>query len=94
MTTFIIRRCLQSVLVLVLVTLMLFLMMRLLPGDPIVMYMSMRDVEGSSQEQIDMMRKEFGLDKPVMVQYVRWMGDALHGDLGRSIVSRSSVSSE
>ena len=94
MTTYIVRRCLQSVVVLVLVTLMLFLMMRLLPGDPIVMYMSMRDVEGASQEQIDTLRKEFGLDKPVMVQYLRWMNGAVRGDLGRSIVSRDSVSAE
>jgi peptide/nickel transport system permease protein len=93
-TTYIVRRCLQSVVVLVLVTLMLFLMMRLLPGDPIVMYMSMRDVEGASQEQIDTLRKEFGLDKPVMVQYLRWMNGAIRGDLGRSIVSRDSVSAE
>ena len=94
MTSFIIRRCLQSVVVLVLVTLMLFLTMRLLPGDPIVMYMSMRDVEGTSQEQINALRKEFGLDKPIMVQYVRWMSGVVRGDLGRSIVNRSSVSAE
>jgi peptide/nickel transport system permease protein len=93
-TTFIIRRILQSVVVLILVTLMVFLTMRLLPGDPILMYMTMRDVESSSQEQIDKMRKEFGLDKPVMVQYVHWVSGALRGDLGTSILNRSSVSAE
>ncbi|HVN97349.1 MAG TPA: ABC transporter permease [Syntrophorhabdaceae bacterium] len=94
MTTFIIRRSLQSVVVLLLVSLMVFLTMRLLPGDPILMYMTMRDVEGSSQEQIDNIRKEFGLDKPVMVQYLRWVSGAVRGDLGTSILNRSSVSAE
>jgi len=80
--------------VLLLVSLMVFLTMRLLPGDPILMYMTMRDVEGSSQEQIDNIRKEFGLDKPVMVQYLRWVSGAVRGDLGTSILNRSSVSAE
>jgi peptide/nickel transport system permease protein len=94
LATFIIRRSLQSLVVLILVTLMVFLTMRLLPGDPILMYMTMRDVEGSSQEQIDKMKKEFGLDKPVMVQYFRWVAGAVRGDLGASILNRSSVSAE
>lgn len=84
----------QSLIVLILVTLMIFLAMRLLPGDPILMYMTQRDAEGSSQEQIDAMKKEFGLDKPLMVQYANWLSGAVRGDLGKSILNRSSVGAE
>ena len=94
MTTYIIRRLLQSLIVLILVTLMIFLAMRLLPGDPILMYMTARDAEGSSQEQIDAMKKEFGLDKPLMVQYANWLSGVVRGDLGKSILNRSSVGAE
>lgn len=94
MTTYLIRRLLQSLIVLILVTLMIFLAMRLLPGDPILMYMTARDAEGSSQEQIDAMKKEFGLDKPLMVQYANWLSGVVRGDLGKSILNRSSVGSE
>jgi len=73
---------------------MIFLAMRLLPGDPILMYMTARDAEGSSQEQIDAMKKEFGLDKPLMVQYANWLSGVVRGDLGKSILNRSSVGAE
>jgi peptide/nickel transport system permease protein len=73
---------------------MVFLAMRLLPGDPILMYMAMRDVEEASQEQIDSIKKELGLDQPLMIQYVRWLSSAVRGDLGKSILNRSSVGAE
>jgi len=60
MTTFIIRRLLQILLVLVIVTAIVFLMVRLLPGDPILMYMTAQDMEITSREQIDQMRHETG----------------------------------
>ena len=94
MTTYIIRRLMQSLLVLLIVTIIVFLAMRLLPGDPILMYLTMRDVEGSTQEQIDLLRKEFGLDKPWAVQYVNWISGAVRGDLGKSILHRGSVTTE
>jgi peptide/nickel transport system permease protein len=68
--------------------------MRLLPGDPILMYMTMRDVEGSTQAEVDALKKEFGLDRPLMVQYVKWVSDVVRGDLGKSILNRSSVGDE
>ncbi len=94
MGTYVIRRLFQSLIVLLLVTLIVFLAMRLLPGDPILMYMTARDVEGSSQEQMDELRKEFGLDRPIAVQYVTWLANAARGDLGKSILNRSSVGAE
>jgi peptide/nickel transport system permease protein len=94
MITFVMRRLLQSLVVLLLVTLMVFLAMRILPGDPILMYMTMRDVQGATQEQVDAMKKEFGLDRPWPVQYGHWIADAARGNLGKSILTRTSVSEE
>ena len=94
MANYIIRRLLQSVVVLLIVTFMLFFTMRLLPGDPILMYMTMRDVEGATQAEVDALKEEFGLDKPMLVQYVKWVSDAVRGDLGKSILNRSSVGAE
>ena len=94
MTTFIIRRLLQILLVLVIVTAIVFLMVRLLPGDPILMYMTAQDMEITSREQIDQMRHELGLDRPMFIQYFDWLGHVATGDLGRSLINRVNVSEE
>jgi peptide/nickel transport system permease protein len=94
MQTFIIRRLLQIVLVLLVVTMLVFLLVRLLPGDPILMYMSAQNMEILSQEQIDVIRHEVGIDRNLAVQYIDWLGRALTGDLGKSIINRSDVADE
>jgi peptide/nickel transport system permease protein len=94
MTTFIIRRVLQILLVLVIVTAIVFLMVRLLPGDPILMYMTAQDMEITSHEQIDQIRHEFGLDRPMIVQYFDWLGHVCRGDLGNSLINRVKISEE
>jgi peptide/nickel transport system permease protein len=63
LTTYIIRRILQSVVVLLIVTMIVFLAMRLLPGDPILMLITSDDLAEASEEEIQALRKEFGLDK-------------------------------
>ena len=93
MTTYIIRRLAQAIVVLVMVTLIVFFVMRLLPGDPLLIYLAQSaDLEAIPPEMIEEMRKEFGLDKPIMVQYVRWVADIAHGDFGTSIFYREKVS--
>jgi peptide/nickel transport system permease protein len=94
MQTFIIRRLLQIVLVLLIVTILVFLMVRLLPGDPILMYMTQQNMEILSQEQIDVIRHDLGLDRSLAVQYVDWLSHALRGDLGLSIINRGDVAAE
>jgi peptide/nickel transport system permease protein len=94
MQTYIIRRLLQIILVLLLVTILVFLMVRLLPGDPIMLFMTLQDMEIMSQEQIDTIRHELGLDRSLAVQYVDWLGHALRGDLGKSIIHRGDVADE
>ena len=94
MTSFIIRRLLQILLVLLLITMLVFLMVRLLPGDPILMYMTQQNMEILSVDQIESMRHELGLDRNMAVQYVDWLGNVVRGDLGKSIISHTSVASE
>jgi peptide/nickel transport system permease protein len=72
------------------VTLIVFIAMRLLPGDPIFMYLSAGELSNISEEQIQAIRHEFGLDKPLMVQYVDWIAGIFKGDFGESISLRRS----
>jgi len=94
MTTYIIRRLLHAVLVVLIVSLMVFLLMRLLPGDPILMYVTSGDLQSISKEQIAQLKHELGMDRPLPVQYFDWLKNAVHGDLGKSILYRYDVLQE
>jgi peptide/nickel transport system permease protein len=92
MTAYIIRRLLMAVVVLVIVSLIVFLVMRLLPGDPLVIFIGQQAGSGSmSQEQLEHLRVKYGLDKPLMVQYFAWATGVLQGDLGTSIYYHEDV---
>jgi peptide/nickel transport system permease protein len=91
MGTYIVRRVLQMILIMLLVTVMVFLMVRLLPGDPILMFLSSQDLEQITQDQVDHLRHELGLDRPMVVQYFEWLGNVARGDLGRSIINRNKI---
>lgn len=76
-------------------TMLTFTIMHFAPGDPAEMIATSRyGVEGLSTETIARIRVEEGLDAPVYVQYLKWLNHVLHGDLGRSLVTGKSVSSE
>ena len=94
MKDLIIRRLIQSLMVVFLVTIMVFFIMRSLPGDPVLVYVSQNEVNSATPEQIEKIRHEFGLDKPVIVQYINWLGDICRGDLGRSVITRTTVNEE
>ncbi len=85
MTTYIARRLMQSLLVFLLVLVGTFMVMRLLPGDPILMLVSKQTASSSTPAQIDKIRHEYGLDRPLAVQFFSWLGGVLHGDFGYSI---------
>jgi len=92
MTAYIIRRLIQGVLVLIIMTLVVFFAMRLLPGDPLVIFMGQQASSGSmSTEQMASMRHEYGLDKPIMIQYFDWFGGIFRGALGTSIYYHEDV---
>jgi peptide/nickel transport system permease protein len=92
MAAYIIRRLLQAIVVVVLVSIGVFLAMRVLPGDPIYMLYSPDKVQLFTDEEIARIKHEAGLDRPLPEQYITWMKGALHGDLGVSILYKTSVS--
>jgi peptide/nickel transport system permease protein len=85
MTAFISRRLIQSLFILILVSILIFLLMRLLPGDPLQLYMAENEIRQLSPEDYQILLAQFGLDKTLPRQYLDWLGDVFHGDLGTSI---------
>ncbi len=92
MTNYIIRRLLMGILIVILVSLIVFFIIRLLPGDPLIIYLGQQATSGQiTEEQLNNLRHEFGLDRPVIIQYLNWMKGILHGDLGQSIIYHQNV---
>ena len=93
MTTYIVRRLIQGLVVLFLVTLLVFFIMRLLPGDPLIVYIAQSaSLEAMPPEMIEQLRHQFGLDKPIITQYLVWIGNIFRGDFGRSIFYQEKAS--
>lgn len=90
MWRFIVKRLIAMVPVLIGVTLLVFIIMSFAPGDPARMILG----EGASSEDVAALRLEMGLDDPVIVQYVRYLGSLMHGDLGTSYKTKTSVAME
>jgi peptide/nickel transport system permease protein len=88
MLKYILRRLLISIVVLWGVSTLVFMMMHLLPGDPVEVMLSR---SGGSAEVIASLREQLGLDDPLPVQYVRFLSNAVRGDLGRSVFSGLKV---
>jgi peptide/nickel transport system permease protein len=78
---YVVRRVAALVATLFFVSALVFVVVRVLPGDPAALIMG---TEGSP-EALARLRESLGLNRPLPVQYVEWLGGALHGDLGRSI---------
>ena len=85
-----IRRLCQMLITLFGVSFLTFSLTYLSPGDPAEMLLEVGD-SVVSQETIDATRKELGLDQPFLVQYGRWLGGVLHGDMGRSYSAKIPV---
>lgn len=89
MTTYITRRLLQMIPVLLLISIISFALLYLLPGDPALLILG--DQQASNHEAYEAIRKELGLDKPVPLQYLDWLGETLRGNLGTSTRDRQPV---
>jgi peptide/nickel transport system permease protein len=87
MTAYIIRRLLSLVPVLIGITLLVFLIMQLAPGDPAKIMLGTKATETSLAQ----LRHELGLDQPLHVQYVRWLARVVQGNWGRSIQLKREV---
>jgi len=99
MRNYLIRRMLLIIPTVIIVTIIVFLVVRFIPGDVIdLMVAEMSEIgETRAAEEIDeeWVRHKLGLDVPVHVQYVRWMGRILlHGDLGTSLWTQRSLTEE
>ncbi|MDQ2786169.1 MAG: ABC transporter permease, partial [Chloroflexota bacterium] len=88
MTAYIIRRLLLMIPVALLVSIIIFTLLRLTPGDPIRVLLG----EDPDPTTIATLRHEYGLDQPIPIQYVNWIGRFLRGDMGRSLRTRQPVS--
>lgn len=87
MASYMLRRLVQSALILIGISLITFALLYMLPADPA------RQIAGrsASTEVVASVRHQLGLDQPFYVQYLRYAGRLLHGDLGRSYVQRTDV---
>ncbi len=92
MGTYVIRRLLTTIPLLLVITAIIFTMLQFTPGDPLDAYIPPDQVV--SAQQRDIIRQDLGLDQPKPVQYVRWLGRAVQGDLGYRIKNGERVSTE
>ncbi len=89
MLSFLLRRIVSTIPVLVIVALIVFLMTRLAPGDPAAIIVG----DSASVAQIEQVRAQLGLDRPLPVQFAKWTGQVLQGELGTSLFMNQSVAS-
>ncbi len=78
-----VRRILQSIPILLIVLTLVFVVVRVLPGDPAVAALG----DYASQESVEALREKLGLNAPLWLQYVRFLTDLAHGDLGASAIT-------
>ncbi|MFO1140820.1 MAG: ABC transporter permease [Amaricoccus sp.] len=90
MLYFTIRRILLLIPVIVGLTIIMFAIARLLPGDPVALAAG----PNATKAEIAALAQQFGLDQPVWVQYLRYVGGLLHGDLGTSLLTRRPVAAD
>ena len=88
MKAFLIKRILQTLITLFVVSLISFTLSMVLPGDP---SLSIVGSEGASEAMVQNLRQELGLDQPIVVQYFKWLGALVSGDFGISIRTRAHV---
>lgn len=89
MTTYFVRRILQTIPILFIISILLFLMVRSAPGGPLT---AARRNPNITEEQLQKLEEQLGLNRPLPVQYVDWLGDMFGGDMGQSIKFRRPVS--
>jgi peptide/nickel transport system permease protein len=86
---FLVRRVLQAIPTFFGITLLSFMVLRLAPGDPILLMFGSQNLRA---EEIAALRAAYGLDQPLPIQYLNWLGHVLTGDFGRSFLYKRPVS--
>jgi len=87
MARFIARRVLLAIPTLLFASILIFLLLRLIPGDPATILAG----GDATPAQVAAVRHDLGLDAPLVVQYVTWLNRALHGNFGRSLIGKYPV---
>ncbi len=90
MKEYILRRLLSLIPTVFGVTILVFLMMRLIPGDPVSLLMG----ENATKELEADLRQQYGLDRPLYIQYTLWLGRLVTGDWGNSIIANRPILSD
>ncbi|MCA9836542.1 MAG: ABC transporter permease [Trueperaceae bacterium] len=88
MWSYILRRVLQALVFIFLISVLIFSMIHIVPGDPVLTILG---DEGASQEKIQALRTALKLDRPLPVQFFDWIGAVVRGDLGESLISGRSI---
>lgn len=87
MASYLLKRAIQGILTVLAASVVIFVVIRLIPGDPALMYAG----NDATPETIEAIRQQFGLNEPLWSQYVIWVGNMLRGDFGTSYVARVPV---
>lgn len=87
MKSLIVRRLLQAIPMLIFISILAFALIKLAPGDPVQTFVT----PNMSPEDVERIRHNLGLDKPAYVQYFLWLGNALQGNLGYSLINHRPV---
>jgi peptide/nickel transport system permease protein len=91
MARYVVKRLLQAIPLLLGIVTITFFITHLAPGDPMDMYLEPRMQRQMDPEVIELIRQKYGLDQPVHIQYVKWLGNLVQGDLGESFRHRRPV---
>jgi peptide/nickel transport system permease protein len=85
---YIVRRLFQAIPVIIAMSIFVFLMIHLVPGDPVQTMLGFR----ATRENVATVRAQLGLDEPLLTQYLTWVSGALHGNFGQDFISHVPVS--
>jgi peptide/nickel transport system permease protein len=91
MTTYLVRRLLYAVLTFLGITVVTFVLVHSVPGDPITFYIGRAGLASVPAETVAAIRREFHLDEPLPVQYLHWVRGAVTFDFGTSVIDRRPV---
>jgi peptide/nickel transport system permease protein len=92
MSQYVLRRILLIPVLLLGITMLDFAFINLTPGDPVAAFVDPNELHMMDPAQIEARKEQLGLNKPLPVRYVNWVGDLAQGDLGRSIIKSQPVS--
>ncbi len=94
MGSYLIRRLLALIPTLIIASIIVFSVVRLIPGDVLDLMLSENDYSATGHDTREQLERALGLDRPIYMQYLVWAGNALQGDLGNSLWRNTSVTTE